>query len=362
MQKKSLLMLVMESFDVATFSLLEGKEPDQQVAELEKLFSIALLKGSDDTATKFGSWILHTMSTPDDVERQKISKERAEKAISLWKEFKFRQGTLKAIAKDEFLAIPNHKRFDSMESYLRNKVSSFSATKIMLLTEVLDRWRNTEDKSEADCLFQDFLLPEFFHTQSDQAGQELLRKFTDHFQTDRLMQHIVLMRSAKKDFNEELMRILFVAWARRASVSDFMMKFPILEPLTGCSEEAHGLMESLSKKMAVFDNDVKYLIWVLGSSPKGSQPKNYSEYESLFGTECSTSYKSLDLLEVNLEMAGVGSTFKETEGHEWFEKARRNIKLWQETYEHGVHLRVSVKDKYDKKEIFSRGEELLIKY
>lgn len=354
---KSLLELVQASGDIGSLQAIEGKEKDQQIDELKVLFLLALKQNNDEAAKKFASWILYAI---DPEFEQHIKRERIQKAIDIWNLIKTFKVERSKVLNEKYQA--KRDPGDSFEGYLSfHKISEFDMTRAMLLTDIIKWWQYAHQAADSDEVFKEFLIDELFRTRSSKTEQELVRKGTEYFNVDRLLKHIVLLRS-KENVDEELLKIILVGWARNLRATAAMNKLPIVEPLANCSEEAHSLVESFSKKMVTFDHDVKYLLWVLGGTFKGEQPQNYSEYESLYGTECTFFYKSLDCLEVNLEMTGVESTFKEKEGHDWFEKARTNIKLWQEKYEHGVDLKVSVKDKYNKKQIFSRGEELLIKY
>lgn len=341
--------IIAEAKDWAAYSLIIGCSSwGERVERLEALLELAAKQHDDAAGEKIASWLFQAMSdaafAPFFVEgtkrkhsltfssetelRVKVGQARAEKAIALW-------------PKLPAVRLQKDRRYADGDPY---RLSTMVATKKVVLTEVAKRWAETADEAEADRIFQFFLGIETEFKDDWELLDGVIRKVTDNANPVRLMRYALSAPSHRRSLSAEnaLKRFMLVAWARRVTFEVANLQFRVLEPLNGSSIACYDLMLDFARIAARLDEASRFLKRVLGEAQRRMLDELPEGYEKVPG-ELTVSYPDAKSIEARLVISHAGFRgFDESQGHEWFETARRNVLRWQETYPYHVVLTVLV--------------------
>lgn len=339
-----------------TYFLLEPLTPKKRVETLQKVFMLAVSSQNDEVALAHFNFLVQSFY---DLEFVLSSEDKKKIRLKAKKE-----STLKTI--ELYGALPPS---EMRAGERRHELTLFKTRKAML-TLVAEAWQDTEDEEEADNCFN-FLLGVVKSTklhEEDKLLQDVIREATDRgFPLNRLVRHFLLIPQPDKfslsDYAHKiktLAGILAIAWARNSEFTNIASLFRAVQPVLMIAQEgwrtdaqvAFELVGQLASEIALLDQGAKELL-------KMMQPEWYSS-DKVPG-EIRLTYSGLSLVEVLIE-GEIGSSwrrpFKDSEGHEWFEKARDFVIKWREAYpSYSVSLKLLVKSKFGTKPLFVREQE-----
>ncbi|MBI2054550.1 MAG: hypothetical protein HYT39_00400 [Candidatus Sungbacteria bacterium] len=334
-KQRTLLDVVVESGDHAACVLITGRDTEQQLANLDLMFAMAIDRHDDPGAQKFASWILFAVRDNAMLTTNAV---RFRKAIALLNK------------------LPTFTKSDSRVAFLE--------TKKMLLAEVANRWRDTMDESEADEIFR--FLVNFRGTHGGgKMFDDLIREATKKFPAGRLARQLAAGHIQPWSASDnDLFRILAIAWIRNSDPAILSLQVSVVGALTGCSREVMKPVREMMAWIGKFDRDVASLRVVLGHQQDNPFVILPDGYEQIPGWLTIT-YCSLDVVETHLSIVIPRSNnkYEESEGYGWFEAAKRNIQRWQADHPHSVRLKMTIDratGSGDKK-LFSREELLTVR-
>jgi hypothetical protein len=349
-------------------ALLAGKDPAASEEILTTLFLDATADHDDQAAAEFLRLVFHAL---EDIEimpltqldgkktvisdfrseqeaRERASSQRATKAMALWPRI------------PEVQLRPGRFHGDEPERH-----STLQETKRHLVIEIATRWLAAKDAEEADILFGYLTrLPSRNNFDVTEMVRKALREVAARARPDRLItSYLKLAQSPARMYDrEEILRILAMNWGRQGETEATLQQFKVIAPLMGSSRVAHELVAEFAWKVADVDRAAQDLTTILGEKqyrmgmPPRPEGYEYTPGKLTYGFLPSNPRPSI-MAHLRVPV-GWHDAFDEERGHQIFDTARRNIKLWQQTQPYDIFFSVGVYRANEETELWRR--ELMI--
>lgn len=237
-------------------------EPSQAAAVLNRVFQVAVEGGDDQAASVYADWILRGIGDSrlqpllDKNGKLPVGGDQIKQAID-------QVCRLQAAAAQELYQFLPDKAQVSDAYEQRANSPTMLETKRVLLTEVVQRWRETKDETEADawCDFLCGLNVQFYD--QEKMIESVLRAGTDRgFPPVRAARHYLraLKKSHKAITSAEIVSgLLILVWLRNSKKDQQAQIVEEVLPLLGASQEAFTFMTAQAAQVRELDSKLRLL-------------------------------------------------------------------------------------------------------